>query len=71
MKPGDIVQTFGNPVKCETPIGMARLIRKLNEQGTLLENWQVEYLNDEGHYYNCLIKKTDGENKLSNENNIR
>ena len=60
MKPGDIVQTFGNPVKCEHPIGQAKLIKKLSDHNNLLENWQVEYLDNEGHFYNCLIKKTNG-----------
>ena len=64
MIPGDIVQTFGNPVKCETPIGQARLIKKIGDVSKILENWQVEYLDDEGHYYNCLIKiPENGESK--------
>jgi len=61
MKPGDIVQTFGNPLKCEFPIGQARLVKRIDEvDHPILENWQVEYLDDEGHYYNCLIKKPNG-----------
>ena len=59
----DIVQTFGNPAKSTHPIGQAKLIKKLEYQGDLLENWRVEYLDDEGHTYNCLIKKTNGESK--------
>lgn len=61
--PGDIVMIFGSPVKREHPIDQARLIRKLSENGKL-EQWSIEYLNDEGHFYEALIKKEDnGENK--------
>jgi hypothetical protein len=61
-RPGDIVQTFGNPTKCETPLGMTRLVKRIDDDNhPTLENWQVEYLDDEGHFYNCLIKRTNGE----------
>jgi hypothetical protein len=56
MIPGDIVQTFGDPVRLKTPMGQARLIKKLGDINKNIENWQVEYLDDEGHFYNCLIK---------------
>ena len=56
MKPGDIVMIFGNPIRLEHPNGQARLIQKLTDNGKL-EQWQVEYLDDEGHFYNALIKK--------------
>lgn len=61
MKPGDIVMIFGSPIKLEHPNGQARLIQKLTDNGKL-EQWQVEYLDDEGHFYNALIKKPNGEN---------
>lgn len=62
-KPGDIVQTFGNPVDSKCPTGQAKLIEKLNEHGKSLENWKVEYVDDLEHFYTCLIKKTNGESK--------
>lgn len=59
-KPGDIVQTFGNPVTSQTPLGQVRLIKKLSYEGDIgLENWQVEYLDDEGYIYNFMIKNPD------------
>ena len=58
LKIGDIVMVFGNPFKCEHPIDQARLIEKLTES-TNLEQWRVEYLNDEGLFYNVLIKKME------------
>jgi hypothetical protein len=57
MKKGDVVMIFGNPVKCLLPVGQAKLIKKISDHSNLLENWQVEYLDDEGHFYNVLIKK--------------
>jgi hypothetical protein len=61
-KPGDIVMIFASPLKCEQPIDPARLIKKLSETDNL-EQWQVEYTNDEGLFYNVLIKKDNGTNK--------
>lgn len=56
MKPGDIVQTFGNPLKLEHPIGQARLIKLVSVHDEL-ERWEVEYLDHEGHIYDTFIKK--------------
>ena len=56
MKPGDIIQTFGNPIKLEHPIGQARLIKRLSDHDEL-ERWEVEYLDHEGYTYNVFIKK--------------
>ena len=56
MKPGDIIQTFGNPIKLEHPIGQAKLIKKLSDHDEL-ERWEVEYLDHEGYTYNIFIKK--------------
>ena len=61
-RPGDIQTIFGNPAKLEHPIDQARLIKCVRDCVTL-EQWTVEYLNDEGHTYNVLIKKNNGENK--------
>ena len=58
-KPGDIIMIFGNPIKCTHPIDQARLVRKLTETNSL-EQWLVEYVNDEGQFYEALIKKEDG-----------
>ena len=59
MKPGDIVVIFGSPIKCESPIGQARLHKKISDLGAV-EEWLVEYLDQEEQLYNALIKKTDG-----------
>jgi hypothetical protein len=56
MKKGDIVMIFGNPLKCEFPIDQARLIELITD-GNELQKWKVEFLNDEGHFYNRFIKK--------------
>ncbi len=61
MKPGDIIQAFGNPIKLEYPLGQVRLLKKISDHG-ILEEWQVEYLDQEETVYNILIKK-DGTNK--------
>jgi hypothetical protein len=63
MKKGDIVMVFGNPIKLQQPIGQARLIKKLpsTNLNSVLEQWQIEYLDDEGHVYEALIKKTKDE----------
>ena len=61
MLPGQIVATYGDPINKKTSLGIARLIKKLNNHGKVLENWQVEFLDDEGHYRNCLIRKPDSE----------
>lgn len=63
MKSGDIQMIFGNPVKLEYPIGQARLVKKLSDCNENLvpmfhvEQWEVEFLDDEGHTYPALIKK--------------
>jgi len=56
MKPNDIVTIFGNPAKSTNPIDQARLIKKISDVGEF-ERWYIEYLNDEGHKYDALIKK--------------
>jgi hypothetical protein len=56
MNPGDIIQTFGNPVKLEYPIGQAKLIEK-KKTFTSFEWWVVEYLDEPDHQYTILIKK--------------
>ena len=38
MIPGDIVQTFGDPVRLKTPMGQARLIKKLGDINKNIEN---------------------------------
>ena len=63
MKPGDIVMIFGNPVKCEIPVGQAKLIKKLCEHNATLESWEVEYLDNIGYTYDALIKNTDHEKR--------
>ena len=63
MKEGDIITAFGNPVKCTHPIGQAKLIKKISEHSNLLENWWIEYLNNPGRQYTCLIRKPNGESK--------
>ena len=55
-KSGDIKMIFCNPVKCEGPIDMARLIEKISDQGGC-EYWLVEYLNESSRKYPVLIKK--------------
>jgi len=62
MKAGDIRMIFGNPAKLEHPIDQAKLIKCISDCVNL-EEWVVEYLNDEGQFYNVLIKKDNGENK--------
>lgn len=63
MKKDDIMMVFGNPVKMKYPIGQAKLIKKISDcnESQVVEYWEVEYLNDEGHTYPALIKK-DGKN---------
>ena len=56
MKEGDIVMVFGQPIKLTHPIGQARLVKKIKDQGSI-ELWHVEYTNDEGHTYEAFIKK--------------
>ena len=55
MKPADIVMIFGNPKDSTNPIGLARLHRFISKEGDF-EYWSVEYLDDEEHFYNALIK---------------
>ena len=60
-RPNDIVMAFGNPIKCLVPTGQCKLIKKIRDVGNILEEWSVEYLDDEGRFYTALIKKnTDG-----------
>jgi len=70
MKPGDIVMVFGNPVKLTNPIGQARLVKKLPNNATnpiIIEHWQIEFLDDEGHTYNQFIRNSDGKTKPNDE----
>jgi len=59
MKIGDIVMVFGNPIACTHPIDQAKLIKKVSENGSKLEEWKVEYLNEPDKQYVALLKKTD------------
>jgi len=63
MKPGDIRMIFIDPHNCESPVDQARLI-KLKQDCGKLQLWTVEYLNEEGHYYDVLIKKEREEMKM-------
>ena len=58
MKENDIVTVFGDPIHLKHPIDQARLVKKISDQGDL-EHWYVEYINDEGHKYDALIKKDE------------
>ena len=55
---GDVVMVFGQPLKLKSPIGQAKLIKKISDN-EILEHWYVEYLNDEGHNYEAFIKRAD------------
>ena len=65
-KPGDIIMIFGNPVRCTTPIGQARLIKYIRDTSPAIEEWLVEYLDQEGHFYEALIKKEDEIHRKTN-----
>ena len=66
-KPGDICMIFASPLNCEKPIDQARLLKLIRDCGKL-EQWSIEYLNDEGQFYEALIKKEeDGTNKKSTQ----
>lgn len=56
---GNIETIFGNPFKCEHPIGQAKLVTKENDVTDKLEQWWVEYLDNPGHQYIALLKKCD------------
>lgn len=56
-KAGDIETIFGNPIKCEYPIGQAKLIEEATDVQDKLEEWWVEYLDQPDHQYVALIKK--------------
>jgi len=56
-RPNDIVMAFGNPIKCLVPTGQCKLIKKIRDVSTVLEEWSVEYVDDEDHFYDLLIKK--------------
>jgi hypothetical protein len=60
MKNGDIIQTFANPIKCEYPIGQAKLLEKVEDYG-ILQGWWVAYLDDPEHSYYTLIKPIENE----------
>ena len=62
MKQGDIVMVFGDPINLKYPIGQAKLIRKISDCNDYVQQWNVEFLDDEGHTYPALIKK-DGKSK--------
>ena len=58
MKEGDIVMAFGDPIRLRIPLGQVRLIKKLGDYGRV-EEWNIEYLNSPGHYYNLMLHKPD------------
>jgi len=64
-KPGDIVMVFVDPLKMEGPKGQARLKTYIYDRSPLLEEWIVEYLDQEECFYTAIIRKEemDGENK--------
>jgi len=54
--PGDLEMIFCNPITNTGQIGMARLIQKLAEDEHT-ELWEIEFLDDEGHFYQQKLKK--------------
>lgn len=63
-KPGDIEMIFGNPIKSKDKCGLARLDTYIGNTSENIEQWLVEYLNQEGHYYEAFLKKkNNGESK--------
>jgi hypothetical protein len=56
---GDVCMVFGQPLKLASPIGQAKLVKKISEN-EIMEHWFVEFLNDEGHTYEAFIKKLNG-----------
>jgi hypothetical protein len=58
-KPNDICMIFGNPAKCMYPIDQARLIEKISDKRLGMEQWLIEYLNDNTRKYVVLIKSTE------------
>lgn len=55
-KIGDIVMVFGNPITLQCPVGQAKLIL-LQKDMEVVQEWKVQYLDDESNEYNVLIKK--------------
>ena len=58
-KPGDIVMIYADPLYLQHPIGQARLKMFLRDVNQLVEEWEVEYLDDEGMFYNAHIRREE------------
>lgn len=56
-RPGDIEMIFGDPKNNKYPIGQARLVEFIRNHNSHFELWFVEFLNDEGHFYEHLLKR--------------
>lgn len=73
-KPNDIVQTFGNPIKCVCPIGQAKLIEKLSDHTPFppetIKNYtkrkMVGAIANELLKYPHLFKETQSERPFDN-----
>ena len=65
MKPGDVVQGFGNPMTSQTPLGQVTLKTFLQETEHM-ELWLVEYEDQPEYFYELWLKKQ--ENGKSKQN---
>jgi len=58
-KPGVIVMIFADPFKLQHPIGQARLKMFLRDVNQITEEWEVEYLDDEGQFYTAQVRRDE------------
>ena len=54
-KPGDIEMVFAHAMESRVPVRQAKLIKKVKDwEG--LEEWSVEFIDDEGSIYKVMLK---------------
>ena len=57
MKPNETVIVYGNPIKEETPLGQAKLIKRLPCHAKKLEYWDVAFTDEPNIIRQALIRK--------------
>ena len=64
-KPGNVLMIFEDPMQLKGPKGQARLHQFVRDNGPMLEEWLVEYLDQEEQLYTAQIRKeeVDGKDK--------
>lgn len=62
MKPGTIIEAYGDPIHNKYPLGKAKLIKQIENRNNI-QYWTVAFVNEPNVVRDIFIKNTNGESK--------